>query len=664
MDCLTEFSKISGLEINLSKSKLYVSPNIQSHVAGIWSEVCGIPLTKDLGTYLGVPILHDRPKASTYKHLLEKIQMKLTGWKQNLLSLAGRRILIQSVTSAIPTYTMQSILLPSSVCVDIDRMNRRFLWRSDVASKPHLVNWSTVCLPRDYGGLGLRSTADHNQALITKLGWQLISDSERPWCRALLKKYVQNESMLLCTPPSSASSTWKSILRCRGVLQLGLRWSVGSGQRIKLWQDVWVGDRPLLEHAASEVMPMQLDTTVSHVISPDNTWNTSLLRQLLPDSVVEKVLATPISAFGRRDDKVYWNGSSTGNFSVSSAFSLLQQQRINISLQVGNWRWIWKLQCLERIKFFVWLLYRGRLLTNSVRFERHFAPTPVCPRCEHSVETPLHLLRDCYYSRLFWDASCALPECFYTLDLHAWLKHNAESSLASGAPFPSWNIYFLSAIWTIWKSRNALIFDGKKISPHALQQQAYHLAMDTSMALTSNVLAPCRVPRWVRWYPPDFPFLKLNIDGAMNHSTGKATAGGLIRDHGGRWIHGFALNLGPQSSFMAELWGCRAGLQLASMLGVTHLTLEMDSLMAIRLIQTKQIGEGSASVLLSDILHLINMFTVCRVQHVLREGNSAADFMAAMGHSLPQGTTLFQTPPVGIRGILQRDNLGTLFLRN
>ncbi|GLT25001.1 hypothetical protein SLA2020_001590 [Shorea laevis] len=114
---------------------------------------------------------------------------------------------------------------------------------------------------------------------------------------------------------------------------------------------------------------------------------------------------------------------------------------------------------------------------------------------------------------------------------------------------------------------------------------------------------------------------------------------------------------------MAELWGCRAGLQLASMLGVTHLTLEMDSLMAIRLIQTKQIGEGSAFVLLSDILHLINMFTVCKVQHVLREGNSAADFMATMGHSLPQGTTLFQTPLVGIRGSLQRDNLGTLFLR-
>ncbi|GLU11147.1 hypothetical protein SLE2022_279110 [Rubroshorea leprosula] len=79
MDCLTEFSKESRLEINSTKSKLYVSPNIQRHVAGALSDASGIPLTSDLGTYLGLPILHGRPSVSTYKHILEKIQVKLAG---------------------------------------------------------------------------------------------------------------------------------------------------------------------------------------------------------------------------------------------------------------------------------------------------------------------------------------------------------------------------------------------------------------------------------------------------------------------------------------------------------------------------------------------------------------------------------------------------------
>ncbi|GLT34655.1 hypothetical protein SLA2020_091580 [Shorea laevis] len=79
MECLNEFAEVSGLDINLSKSKMYVSPNIQSQVAGGWSAACGIPLTKDLGTYLGVPILHGRPRASTYKHLRKYKQSYLVG---------------------------------------------------------------------------------------------------------------------------------------------------------------------------------------------------------------------------------------------------------------------------------------------------------------------------------------------------------------------------------------------------------------------------------------------------------------------------------------------------------------------------------------------------------------------------------------------------------
>ncbi|GLT58484.1 hypothetical protein SLA2020_313720 [Shorea laevis] len=149
MNCLKEFTGVSGLDINLSKSEMFVSPNIQHQVVETWSGVCGIPLTNDLSTYLGVPIVHGRSGASTYKYLLEKIQVKLSNWKQNFLSMAGRRILIQLVTSAFPIYSMQSLLLQHRVCADLDRLNRHFLWASDTTSKPHLVNWATVCLPRD-----------------------------------------------------------------------------------------------------------------------------------------------------------------------------------------------------------------------------------------------------------------------------------------------------------------------------------------------------------------------------------------------------------------------------------------------------------------------------------------------------------------------------------
>ncbi|GKU87265.1 hypothetical protein SLEP1_g1695 [Rubroshorea leprosula] len=171
MDCLSEFSGRSGLEINLAKSKLYISPNIQSNVANALSSLCGIPLTCNLGVYLGVPIIHGRSTAATYKYIVEKIQIKLASWKQSLLSFASRRILVQSVTSSIPTYSMQSVLLPKSTCDAIDSLNRKFLWGSDSNSaKLHLVSWGDVCRPREQGGLGLRTSFENNKAFIAKLG--------------------------------------------------------------------------------------------------------------------------------------------------------------------------------------------------------------------------------------------------------------------------------------------------------------------------------------------------------------------------------------------------------------------------------------------------------------------------------------------------------------
>ncbi|GLT58280.1 hypothetical protein SLA2020_311850 [Shorea laevis] len=406
-----------------------------------------------------------------------------------------------------------------------------------------------------------------------------------------------------------------------------------------------------------------MDITVSHAITPSAEWDEALLRHLLPRTVIEQILAIMISLFGQQMDEVFWNGSPDRTFSVKSAFCLLQQHRVSRIQHRRNWKWIWKLQCLEKIKLFVWLLWRGRVLTNSIRFERHFAATPVCPRYAQGVETPLHLLRDYCHSRLIWETSADLPNGFFTSDFEEWLSKNANETLSNGGLRQNWSTLFLSIIWVIWKSRNAVIFDNRRTPPQVLYQQASSLATDTRLALAANTLVHTSSPRWVRWFPPDFPFLKLNTDGALNHSSEQASAGGLIRDYGERWLHGFAINIGPQTSYMAELWGCRTGLQLASDLGISHLVLEMDSLLAVQMIQERRVGGGLASTLLSDIFHLLNSFTICKVQHTLREGNSAADFMASIGQNLIHGTTFYPNPPAGMESILHGDSIGTLFLR-
>lgn len=62
-----------------------------------FSSSCQIPLTKDLGKYLGAPMIHGRVIKQTYKDLISRMQARLAFWDKKFLSMAGRLILVQSV---------------------------------------------------------------------------------------------------------------------------------------------------------------------------------------------------------------------------------------------------------------------------------------------------------------------------------------------------------------------------------------------------------------------------------------------------------------------------------------------------------------------------------------------------------------------------------------
>jgi hypothetical protein len=58
----------------------------------------------------------------------------------------------------------------------MDRIRSRFLWHGhkevQINSKPmHLVNWTTVLMPREAGGLGIRDLRLTNKALMMKWMW-------------------------------------------------------------------------------------------------------------------------------------------------------------------------------------------------------------------------------------------------------------------------------------------------------------------------------------------------------------------------------------------------------------------------------------------------------------------------------------------------------------
>ena len=55
--------------------------------------------------------------------------------------------------------------------------------------------------------------------------------------RVYKSKYFPNISFLDAPSPNSRSFAWKSIVAAKSVLDSGLRWQVGTGNKIRIWQD-------------------------------------------------------------------------------------------------------------------------------------------------------------------------------------------------------------------------------------------------------------------------------------------------------------------------------------------------------------------------------------------------------------------------------------------
>lgn len=151
--CLDDFCAASGEKVNEAKSRIFFSNNVCHVRRKEISDFLGFSPTTDLGKYLGVPVQHHRVSKSMYDYVLNRMDTKLSNWKAHTLSMAARHTLITSVASAVPAYTMQSTLLPVSVCDDIDKKCRNFLWGTTESHRRiHHVAWEDVCLSKSKGG--------------------------------------------------------------------------------------------------------------------------------------------------------------------------------------------------------------------------------------------------------------------------------------------------------------------------------------------------------------------------------------------------------------------------------------------------------------------------------------------------------------------------------
>ena len=99
-------------------------------------------------------------------------------------------------------------------------------------------------------------------------------------------------------------------------------------------------------------------------------------------------------------DQVYWTSSLQGDFTVKSAYDLLDQSRVQERDSYWKITWLWKGP--QSIKIFIWLVLHNRLKTRAELATRPLNIEPSCERCGAGLENTIHVLRDCPYSKAVW----------------------------------------------------------------------------------------------------------------------------------------------------------------------------------------------------------------------------------------------------------------------
>lgn len=351
----------------------------------------------DFGKYLGVPSVFSRSKTKDLAYILDRTWKAVQGWKRSLFSLAGKETLIKSVGQAIPSYAMSVFRFPKKLCEDISRNFARFWWGSNENKKKmHWCSWDKLCLPKSLGGLNFRDLEGFNKALVAKQVWRLMAFPNSLVARFIKSLYFRNCSILEAEEGKSSSYIWKSLIWGRDLLRKGLRFRLGNGEKIAMFDDPWIPKENTFKPIC--INRNFWNEKVVDFISPSGDWNIMKLEQAVLSCDVEEIRKIPINK--NLEDRMIWHYDKLGKYTVKSGYKLFIKEKIDGISPSSNimskvWNSIWNLKVPPKIKHFFWKALNNIFPTKINLKNRGVDNNLLCPVCSNYSETTDHILFKC-----------------------------------------------------------------------------------------------------------------------------------------------------------------------------------------------------------------------------------------------------------------------------
>ncbi|MBA0736428.1 hypothetical protein Gogos_009984, partial [Gossypium gossypioides] len=224
---------------------------------------------------------------------------------------------------------MVCFLLPKTLCNELESIMAKFWWQKGFGKKGiHWCTWDHLSEPKEIGGVGFRSLAKFNVALLAKEGLGNLP-----------------------------SYTWKSVWAARVLLENEFCWSVGSGSNISIKGDDWLSGSP--NYRINEQVG-GLNLVSGFIDVGTREWKVNLINSTFSEEIASKILRNPLAWEGIEDIRV-WRGESSREFSVRSAYKLLHKD-----LNDEDWfTWIFRMSSSDQCRFFccaIWGIWAHRNL--------------------------------------------------------------------------------------------------------------------------------------------------------------------------------------------------------------------------------------------------------------------------------------------------------------
>ncbi len=326
------------------------------------------------------------------------------------------------------------------------------------------MNWRTICRSKKDGGLGVLDLENLNIALLAKWWWKLLADQSNIWRPIIRGRYYHRRKPLKEGYSFRPGSYWwRGVLKTREAFKCGTSYALGDGTQVEWWNDIWYGHTPL-----RTVYPTLYDKAHNKNRTVTDCWGIrgwkwrSILAGVNPVSTAETDMIARLKedlkgcSTGEGNDQIRWRWNTSGEFSVKSTYRFLQDSGVADRRFVA----IWKIRTPLKVKIFVWLMLRRRVLTADNLRKRGWSGEGRCPLCADELESGTHLFLTCHFAKdiisgLLADRStlqtCTTPH--YLWELHAErrssLGRRELSTLAT-----TW--------WVLWLERNQRIFESKK----------------------------------------------------------------------------------------------------------------------------------------------------------------------------------------------------------